>query len=78
MVGGMMPCLIAIALAANSTPPAAPSRWPVTDFVALTATFESEEFRARLEELGEQFGERERKAFQELGEEAQQQGIAME
>ena len=44
---------------------------------ALTATFESEEFRARLEELGEQFGERERKAFQELGEEAQQQGIAL-
>jgi len=44
---------------------------------AITATFDSEEYRARLEELGEQFGERERKAFQALGEEARQQGIAL-
>ncbi|MCC6534716.1 MAG: AAA family ATPase [Burkholderiales bacterium] len=44
---------------------------------AIRATFESEEYRTRLEELAEQFGERERKAFQDLGEEAQQQGIAL-
>lgn len=44
---------------------------------AITATFDSEEYRARLEEVGEEFGERERKAFQTLGEEAQQQGIAL-
>lgn len=44
---------------------------------AITATFESEEYRARLEELGEQFGERERKAFQTLGEEAQSHDIAL-
>ena len=44
---------------------------------AITASFESEEFRARLEELAEQFNERERKAFRELGEEAQGQGIAL-
>ena len=46
-------------------------------FAAITATFDSEEYRARLEEVGEEFGERERKAFQTLGEEAQQQGIAL-
>ena len=44
---------------------------------AITAIFESEEYRARLEEVAEQFGERERKAFQELGEQAQAQGIAL-
>jgi hypothetical protein len=44
---------------------------------AITATFESEEYRARLEEVGEEFGERERKAFQALGDEAQQEGIAL-
>lgn len=44
---------------------------------AIAATFDSEEYRARLEEVGEEFGERERKAFQVLGEEAQQQGIAL-
>ena len=44
---------------------------------AINASFESEEFRARLEELAEHFNERERKAFQQLGEEAQKQGIAL-
>lgn len=44
---------------------------------AIAATFDSEEYRARIEEVGEEFGERERKAFQVLGEEAQQQGIAL-
>lgn len=44
---------------------------------AIQASFESEEFRARLEELAEHFNERERKAFQALGEEAQAQGIAL-
>jgi len=44
---------------------------------AITAVFESEEFRGRLEELAEQFNERERKAFQELADDAQKQGIAL-
>jgi len=44
---------------------------------AITAIFESEEYRARLEEVAEQFGERERKAFQDLGEQAQAQSIAL-
>jgi lon-related putative ATP-dependent protease len=44
---------------------------------AITAIFESEEFRSRFEELADEFNERERKSFQALGEEAQQQGIAL-
>ncbi len=44
---------------------------------AISAIFESEEFRARMEELADQFNERERKAFQQLGEEAQGQSIAL-
>ncbi len=44
---------------------------------AITAIFESEEYRARVEEVNEEFGARERKAFQALGEEAQAQGIAL-
>ena len=44
---------------------------------AITASFESEEFRARFEELADHFSERERKAFQQLGEEAKAEGIAL-
>lgn len=44
---------------------------------AITAIFESKEFRSRFEELADEFNERERKAFQALGEEAQQQNIAL-
>jgi lon-related putative ATP-dependent protease len=44
---------------------------------AIRAIFDSEEFRARVEEVAEAFGERERTAFQELGEQAQKEGIAL-
>jgi lon-related putative ATP-dependent protease len=44
---------------------------------AVRSSFESEEFRARLEELADEFNARERKALQGLGEEAQSQGIAL-
>ncbi len=36
MVGGTMPCWMASTLKAASTPPAAPSRWPVMLLVELT------------------------------------------
>jgi lon-related putative ATP-dependent protease len=44
---------------------------------AIRAIFDSEEFRARVEEVAEAFGERERTAFQQLGEQAQKEGIAL-
>jgi hypothetical protein len=36
-VGGMIPVTIDITEKIASTPPAAPSKWPVADFVALIA-----------------------------------------
>jgi hypothetical protein len=39
MVGGETWSRMASALKTASTPPAAPSRWPVIDLVELTATF---------------------------------------
>ena len=39
IVGGTTPCLMAMAHAANSTPPAAPSKCPVIDLVELTIVF---------------------------------------
>ena len=44
---------------------------------AITATFESDEYRTRLEQLNEEFSERETKALRELGEEAEKQGVAL-
>lgn len=43
----------------------------------LPATFQSDEYQARVQELGEQYQEREKEAFQELGEKASAAGIAM-
>jgi predicted ATP-dependent protease len=44
---------------------------------AVPAIFRSEEYRARAQEIGEEFQEREEAAFRELGEEAQQKGVAL-
>ena len=44
---------------------------------AIDATFESDEYRTRLEEINEEFGEREGKALRELGEEAGKENIAL-
>ncbi|MCU0840423.1 MAG: AAA family ATPase [Thiobacillaceae bacterium] len=44
---------------------------------AIPATFESDEYRNRLEEIEHEFGERETAAFKAFGEEAQREGIAL-
>jgi predicted ATP-dependent protease len=44
---------------------------------AIPAIFESDEYRARHEEIDQTYAEREQAAFRALGEEAQQQGIAL-
>jgi lon-related putative ATP-dependent protease len=44
---------------------------------AIPATFESEEYRARRQELEEQLKEHHEKAFRELGQEAESHGIAL-
>lgn len=44
---------------------------------AIPAIFESDEYRARHEELDKELGELENKGFRELGQEAEQQGIAL-
>ena len=43
----------------------------------LPATFQSDEYQARVQELGEQYQTREKEAFQALGEKASEQQIAM-
>ena len=44
---------------------------------AIQATFESEEYRSRLEQIENEFSEREAAAFRELGQVAEKQGIAL-
>ena len=43
----------------------------------MPATFQSDEYQSRVQELGEQFQEREKEAFQSLAERAAQKNIAM-
>jgi len=45
--------------------------------VIMPATFQSDEYQARVQELGEQYQDREKEAFQALGEKASQQNVAM-
>ena len=50
----------------------------VEDLLAsIPAAFQSDEYQARLQEMGEQYSEREQKAFQELGEKARAENIAL-
>lgn len=61
---------------------AAPLRREMTQLVedllvALPAAFQTEEYRARLMELNEEFKERQEKAFNELGERARAQNVAI-
>lgn len=44
---------------------------------AIPATFESDEYRNRLEEIEHEFSQREEDAFRAMGDEAQRQGIAL-
>ena len=43
----------------------------------LPSTFQSDEYQARVQALGEQYQEREKESFQALGEKASAAGIAM-
>ncbi len=45
--------------------------------LAIPAAFQSDEYQARLQEMGEEYSEREQKAFQELTEKAKKQEIAL-
>lgn len=50
----------------------------VEDLLAsIPAAFQSDEYQARLQEMGEQYSEREQKAFQALGEKARGENIAL-
>jgi lon-related putative ATP-dependent protease len=44
---------------------------------SITATFQSDEYQARLQEMGEEYSEREQKAFRELDEKARQENITL-
>lgn len=43
----------------------------------ITATFQSDEYQARVQEMGEEYSEREQKTFRELDEKARERGIAL-
>ena len=50
----------------------------VEDLLAsIPAAFQSDEYQSRLQEMGEQYSQREQKAFQELGEKARAENIAL-
>ncbi len=43
----------------------------------ITATFQSDEYQARVQEMGEEYSEREQKTFRELDEKARERGVAL-
>src|SRR5690606_17551671 len=50
----------------------------VEDLLAsIPAAFQSDEYQSRLQEMGEQYSQREQQAFQELGEKARAENIAL-
>ncbi len=45
--------------------------------VSIPATFQSEEYQTRLQEMGEEYSDREQKAFRELDEKARKEDVAL-